>query len=267
MPTLLKPVVFRRRDGTVATYSAGVDPGAADGAYIQNPAAWPDGVIPYTALPAENYTTDGSIVADDMEPTFLGEILGGAASVAELTDVDLAGLANGEILIWDSVTSKWTSNPLPAGASSVAQLTDVDLAGLADLKLLSWSQSQGKWIPRTVTDGINGTNGTNGTNGLTEIVTGFSGPLAAASSGRYYAPKTGTTVTATCSLTTAGTSNTVFTVKKNGVSIGTVTLGSGVNKLGSVIATPFTLDTDYFTVELTTAGAGAAGATIQMRLT
>ncbi len=113
MPTLLKPVAFRRRDGTVATYSAGVDPGAADGAYIQNPAAWPDGVIPYAALPPENQITDGSITAEDIEPNFLALIEGGGSG----------------------------------GASSVDQLTDVDLTGRQDQDLLGWSEDQLKFVP------------------------------------------------------------------------------------------------------------------------
>ncbi len=126
---------------------------------------------------------------------------------------------------------------------------------------------QTKTVAAGATGGA-GSQGNPGASGITEIAIGFGGGLVVISSGRYYAPVTGTTVTVNCNVGTTGTSNTVWTIKKNGVAIGTVTAGPGVNKPAAVVfTTAFTLDTDYFTAEITTVGTGAADATTQLRLT
>lgn len=93
--------------------------------------------------------------------------------------------------------------------------------------------------------GTNGTNGTNGSHGVTEVVTGFGGLLGVVSSGRYYSPTNGSTVTATCSVGTPGTDNTVFTIKKNGSVILTMTLASGVYKVTQIVTSSYAIDTDY----------------------
>lgn len=67
-------------------------------------------------------------------------------------------------------------------------------------------------------------------------------------------------------LGTAGTSNTVVTVYVNGVSAGTVTLGSGVTNNSASLSAALSADTDVVTVETTTAGTGAADLTVLLRV-
>lgn len=68
-------------------------------------------------------------------------------------------------------------------------------------------------------------------------------------------------------LGTAGTSNTVVTVYVNGVSVGTVTLGSGVTNNSAALAEQLTADTDVVTVGTTTVGTGSpANLTVLLRV-
>ena len=70
-----------------------------------------------------------------------------------------------------------------------------------------------------------------------------------------------------CRLGTAGTSNTVVTVYRNGASLGTVTLASGeTRKVGYLGNIRIAAETDVVTVGVTTAGAGASGLTVKVRL-
>lgn len=68
-------------------------------------------------------------------------------------------------------------------------------------------------------------------------------------------------------LTTAGTTDTVVELLLNGTTIVTWTLGSGVDRVEEAItAELLTAETDYLTVEVTTAGTGAAGLVIEVDL-
>lgn len=70
----------------------------------------------------------------------------GATALASLTDVDLTALADGQILQYDSATSKWVNVTIsPGGASSLAALDDVDLTSLADEQILRYNSTAGKW--------------------------------------------------------------------------------------------------------------------------
>ncbi len=66
-------------------------------------------------------------------------------------------------------------------------------------------------------------------------------------------------------LATAGTGSTVIGLKKNGSSIGSITLASGVAMARLKLATTFAGDNDYLTVHVTAAGATAAGLAVYAR--
>lgn len=73
---------------------------------------------------------------------FLGEDgLVGVTAFADLTDVDLTGLTDGDILVWDSGTNKWVRDVLPAGGgeSDLIPWTNLATGG-------TWSTSAGKQV-------------------------------------------------------------------------------------------------------------------------
>ena len=70
-------------------------------------------------------------------------------TVASLLDVDLTTAPkDGEALAWDLKTLKWK----PVGASATLKgLTDVNVAGVGDTNVLTYDYSQSKWIPTAAT--------------------------------------------------------------------------------------------------------------------
>lgn len=87
----------------------------------------------------------------------------------------------------------------------------------------------------------------------------YSGALTAGAVSTPYRPKNDQRLTEVIVwLGTAGSSNTVVTVKVNGSSVGTVTLASGDTQKSVTFETKLLSRTDVLTMELTTAGTGAA---------
>lgn len=85
----------------------------------------------------------------------------------------------------------------------------------------------------------------------------FAGALTVSESPRYYPHAATRLVSVHASLATAGTSNTVITVKVNGTSIGTITLASGAHTGTADFYQGMTADLDYLTVAITTVGSGS----------
>ncbi len=72
---------------------------------------------------------------------------GGSTSLGGLDDVDVTegpGI-DGYALTWDNASAKWIATPGGAGAAALADLTDVDLSALADGEALIYSSMAGKW--------------------------------------------------------------------------------------------------------------------------
>lgn len=82
-------------------------------------------------------------------------------------------------------------------------------------------------------------------------------------SGRYYPRRRSTLGFLLVSLTTSGSSTTTVSVKKNGVEITTVSLGSAVTLATKAVTTSFSLGVDYLTVAASAAGTNAEGLTVQ----
>lgn len=97
----------------------------------------------------------------------------------------------------------------------------------------------------------------------------FAGALAVSESGPYEPHIATRLVSVRIALGTAGTSNTVLAVKKNGTALtptsGSLTLGSGVTRATVYFYSALTADLDYITVAITTAGAGAKDLVVQAR--
>jgi hypothetical protein len=87
----------------------------------------------------------------------------------------------------------------------------------------------------------------------------FEGTLVAVSASGRWSPRTPMSIGgAYCTLTTAGSTQTVVTLKRNGVSLGTVTIAaSATSGSGTWTAAEFDGEDDYLTAEITTAGTSA----------
>lgn len=73
-----------------------------------------------------------------------GWVPAGGGAIANLTDVDLTGITDGQVLVYDDATD--TFIPGDAGGGSLGALSDVDLAGLADGEILVFHAGIGMWL-------------------------------------------------------------------------------------------------------------------------
>lgn len=101
---------------------------------------------------------------------------GGAEKISELTDVDLTGLLDGYILVYDATAEEWKVEAKAAGsgAENLSELADVDLTGLADDYILVYDSTTSKWIVEAKPTG--------GTGDFTVIATRDTATIASAAS-------------------------------------------------------------------------------------
>lgn len=94
------------------------------------------------------------IVNGQLKLTNLGEsvVSGGASALADLTDVDLTGLSDGDTLVWNSATSMWEPGA-GGGGGGLSDLYDQTLNNLADVgfympedgDVLTYNAATGMW--------------------------------------------------------------------------------------------------------------------------
>lgn len=68
-----------------------------------------------------------------------------AGTLVSLTDVNPTGLVNGDMLIWQSSTSKWIVTPSSTGSTTLAALTDVDVSTEANGQIFYYDAGTLKW--------------------------------------------------------------------------------------------------------------------------
>lgn len=71
---------------------------------------------------------------------------GDKQSIAELTDVDLDTLVDGDILVYDAVNSKWVNQAFPSLVESITDLDDINFTNLTDGQLLRYDNNSQKWV-------------------------------------------------------------------------------------------------------------------------
>lgn len=137
------------------------------------------------------------------------------ATMSSLGDVDLltAPPADGDTLVWDETSGTWVPGAGGGGASTLAALTDVDLTGLAAGDMLKYDGT--KWLKFTPVADVH------------EIGQSLiAKPSDAEKLLRYeFASSVDWPVDLTTSRASSGvaaTASTTFTLKKNGVSVGTI---------------------------------------------
>jgi hypothetical protein len=100
-----------------------------------------------------------------------------------------------------------------------------------------------------------------------EIVFSYAGALAVATSPPARVWRGGNLTVLAVSLRTAGSTSTVIAVKRNGTTVGTVTVPSSTTSYNGEVSARFAADSDTLTLAVTTAGTGAADMTAAARFT
>jgi hypothetical protein len=101
--------------------------GAATGEVLRyNGAEWVDAQLAYSDLSGaptnvSSFTNDAGYISDIT-----------AESLGDLADVDLTGLADGEIIIYNSTSGKWEANPPPAPLATTTSVGLIEIAENAE---------------------------------------------------------------------------------------------------------------------------------------
>jgi len=80
--------------------------------------------------------------------TIKNQLLNETGRLSSLSDVNSAGLADGNILRYNTSTSKWIVGSTPSG--SLSGLTDVNTGGVTNGQVLTYNESTTKWIPLSI---------------------------------------------------------------------------------------------------------------------
>jgi hypothetical protein len=77
--------------------------------------------------------------------TIKNQLLNEIGKLSLLTDVNTLGVTDGQILQYNTTTSKWVAGAAPSG--TLSGLTDVSITGVTNGQVLTYNSSQTKWIP------------------------------------------------------------------------------------------------------------------------
>lgn len=76
---------------------------------------------------------------------------GGADVLSDLQDVSISSIQNGQILQYNTSTSKWENVNPSSGSSTLSGLTDTSISSLQDDQFLRYNSSSSKWENESVT--------------------------------------------------------------------------------------------------------------------
>jgi hypothetical protein len=66
-------------------------------------------------------------------------------TIANLADVEVLGLKNGQLLVWNATAQKWQNEDSSQPNSTLAKLTDVTFAGLSNGDIMQYNSTTQKW--------------------------------------------------------------------------------------------------------------------------
>ena len=66
-------------------------------------------------------------------------------TIANLSDVELLGLKNGQLLLWNATAERWQNANTSQSISTLAKLTDVTFACVSNGDILHYNSVSGKW--------------------------------------------------------------------------------------------------------------------------
>lgn len=183
----------------------------------------------------------------------------------------------------DFAVGDYITAPDPAGAATsqrvmglaVSEDGNGDNIIVPELTSLREIQEQAvqRWLKRMANGTLGGTSASSTPPRVTPptlakpptepITFSMPGAVVLDTSGRYYPTTSVKALYFKVSLKTTGTTTTTVVLKKNGTTVATVSLASGVQENSVAVSTTWTPD-DYATVQTTAAGTGALGLTAQV---
>ena len=75
---------------------------------------------------------------------------GQVGNIENLGDVVITSLADGQVLAWDSATSKWVNVSNSATVNSLNAVGDVTITSVSDGQVLAWDDTANKWVNTTL---------------------------------------------------------------------------------------------------------------------
>lgn len=102
---------------------------------------------------------------------------------------------------------------------------------------------------------------------VTEIIFSFAGDLTATTSPPIRVPQAGILGVLAITLGTAGSTDTTILVERNGTTVGTVVVPSGIPAYNGPVGARFAAESDVLTLTVDTVGTGAADMTAAARFT
>ncbi len=100
-------------------------------------------------LPEATTSALGGVKVDGTTITISNGVISStvsASALANLTDVQISDLANGQILKYDATNSKWVNATQEEIRTQLSQLTDVELTDLTDGQIIAWDATEQKWV-------------------------------------------------------------------------------------------------------------------------
>ena len=94
-----------------------------------------------TAAIAARVASKGTIQAQSVA-------VGSAGRVEDLTDIDLADVADGKTLTYDAASGKWKATTPASGRINANDLDDVDTTLLTQGAMMVWDADAEKWIAK-----------------------------------------------------------------------------------------------------------------------
>lgn len=76
----------------------------------------------------------------------------GVNNLTDLNDTNIATPTNGQVLKYDTGTSKWVNGAVSISANNIDDLGDVVITGVADNEVLAWDNGTSKWINQTAAE-------------------------------------------------------------------------------------------------------------------
>lgn len=89
---------------------------------------------------------------------------GGASDLSDLGDVTITNVQDGQILKWNSTTSKWENKNAPIIPDDLSDLGDVNISSPSDGQFLKYDNTLGKWK-----NASGGSGGTSALDDLTDV--------------------------------------------------------------------------------------------------